>query len=608
MVACAGLFTACSNEVDEVIGNGPDTKADAYLSVTFSIPNGISTRATGGENGDGEEIGTDVENEVKTADIFLFQNNRLVLSKKQLGVEFTGTGNSQPKEYKTAPFGVDLGTFNVYVIVNPEGSSTLTSLPEGTTLSEFQSKIFENHATQPTYCRNNQFLMTNAFEFGKGAVVGGNEGEGVVTITNANSTAETCANLVVSVERAAAKISFTPKNKNVYTLESGDKITLKSYKIINTRNSAWFLKRVGVGVGDVDVPVVGGDETAVGGAATNYVIENMFDAKKSFKNGAFDNDFFAKNYSRRWNTYVAWRKLPETAASEDNLNLIAYCMENTMHRDNQVKGLTTSIVFRAKVEPDADNVIGTMGQDGTFFRYVDGKLYASVAEVLKARYGVDNVENAYFKVVEEKYLGIDIKDTDADYLAALKAIDGDLTPENATEAQKKNAKANVAASRITTMAADTESKTLYQGGIEQFTQGFCYYTYLIKHSGQENVNGIMEFATVRNNVYKLSVNTISKIGDMNSGTNGPGEGDMIDDPKNPGEKIPGPGVDEPGHGGDGTGTNPEIPGDLDPSEPYEPAEPIIPFDPSNPDEKVETFMNVEVKVLNWIKRDNGIDL
>ena len=60
-------------------------------------------------------------------------------------------------------------------------------------------------------------------------------------------------------------------------------------------------------------------------------------------------------------------------------------------------------------------------------------------------------------------------------------------------------------------------------GVRYYENGICYYTYWIKHandldpnndlvSGKDNTGGVMEYAIVRNNVYKLNVTSVSMPG------------------------------------------------------------------------------------------------
>lgn len=56
-------------------------------------------------------------------------------------------------------------------------------------------------------------------------------------------------------------------------------------------------------------------------------------------------------------------------------------------------------------------------------------------------------------------------------------------------------------------------------GITYYADGICYYTYFIKHAddGQDAVFGTMEYAIVRNNLYQLTVTSVSSIGDPEPG-------------------------------------------------------------------------------------------
>ena len=92
---------------------------------------------------------------------------------------------------------------------------------------------------------------------------------------------------------------------------------------------------------------------------------------------------------------------------------------------------------------------------------------------------------------------------------------------------------------------------------------YNYYYYWNRHNDNLNndVMGIMEFAVVRNNVYKLAVNSINRFGHPTP-----------PDPSNP---------------------DPE----PDPD----------PVDPDDPDESVNYYFNVTVKVLPWTVRINNIE-
>lgn len=109
------------------------------------------------------------------------------------------------------------------------------------------------------------------------------------------------------------------------------------------------------------------------------------------------------------------------------------------------------------------------------------------------------------------------------------------------------------------LAAPQGNITVYMATNENDGHGwgyFCYYFYWNRHNdnGLSGKMGPMEFATVRNNVYKLSVTKIGQLG------------------------------------------HPRIPG-LDPD----------PVEPEDPDEEELRYFQVQIEVLPWVVRVNGIE-
>lgn len=51
-------------------------------------------------------------------------------------------------------------------------------------------------------------------------------------------------------------------------------------------------------------------------------------------------------------------------------------------------------------------------------------------------------------------------------------------------------------------------------GVRTYEDATCYYTWWVRHSNDNNdeTKGIMEYAIVRNNIYKLTVNSIYSLG------------------------------------------------------------------------------------------------
>ena len=124
---------------------------------------------------------------------------------------------------------------------------------------------------------------------------------------------------------------------------------------------------------------------------------------------------------------------------------------------------------------------------------------------------------------------------------------------------------------IVDMAADATDPVSAKAAAAGFTgysakdgKYYVYYYYWNRHNdnGKNDTMGIMEFAVVRNNVYKLAVNAISRFGHPTPPT-GPTDPDPDPDPD--------------------------------------------PVKPDDPDESVNYYFTVSVKVLPWTVRINNIE-
>lgn len=533
MAACAGLFSACSNDLIDEVNPGNETTdgtKDAYASVSFVMPSSGLTRATptSGQNGDGSEIGTSTENNFNDVRILLFKDGVLLTEYTELEKgDFEETiGTNKELIYTTKKdINVASGTYKVYVVLNPTDHFKVEL--NSTTLTAFQA--MEEYATigKGEYCRDNQFMMTNADPIE----------DTVIKQENISGNAKA---ITVHVERVAAKISYTQKEESYdFTDTYGNKIsvTFDAFKVINTRNSAYNLRRVGMDEFDV---AIGGKETG-----ENYVIENKWADKKSYTD-----EVFTANYSRRAaDTYVAFRKL--TTDPKENQTL-AYCMENTMLSTMQINGYSTGIIFRAKATVNDET--------GDLYKY-EGKFYTSLIKLAQS--------------ADPQWDGTDNPD-------ALKKLNYDIL-------KIKSRGEGVSVENY--LASINDRAILHNDfNVDFFVGGYCYYTYWLRHANNndENTMGIMEFAIVRNNVYKVRINSVAAMGDFTSGTKG-------EDPKNPGE------VDNP----DPENPNPEMPGVVVPDP--EPTDPVVPVVPTDPDETNETYLNVTIDVNPWIIRANDID-
>lgn len=97
---------------------------------------------------------------------------------------------------------------------------------------------------------------------------------------------------------------------------------------------------------------------------------------------------------------------------------------------------------------------------------------------------------------------------------------------------------------------DSSQEEFEKISVKKYVGGVCYYPYWIRHVGKVDGNMTpMEFAVVRNNYYQVKINSVKSIGDH---------------------------------------------------------KPITP-NPTTPDELQESYLNITVKVMPWIVRQNDID-
>lgn len=114
--------------------------------------------------------------------------------------------------------------------------------------------------------------------------------------------------------------------------------------------------------------------------------------------------------------------------------------------------------------------------------------------------------------------------------------------------------------------------TAYKMPVHEYLDGICYYTWRVRHSndGNDATEGIMEYAIVRNNIYRLRISDIYGLG---------GE-------------VPFPGSDP-------TPTPPDKPDKPDePDEPVNPDKPDKPDDP-DPEPPSTAKIKIEVSVEPW---------
>ncbi len=510
MAAFLIAMTGCQKEPQQNEGLSSDDKV--YMS--FQIQTLTTRSATdtdpeeGGDNTNSDadaqfEVGLEKENTITSVNVVLKNDSKFVLAEVTTP-DLTASqseGQTWIATFPSSQLAVN-EEYDVYIYANCPASNNV----DQTSTEDIDEMTIAN-----------KFWMTNAYTAQKIKI-------------EALSTDKTQPTSLGShyVERAMARFDFmdaSAKGDLTYELADGVSVTLTEAAVINMSNEFYMLRRA---TDPSDEVVVGYPEIA-----NNWVVDTDWTAKET---AVESNDYtaVANNFTYHLSTPNTWKWTDlSKLTQEDNWNpgadpdgatgikpdpthgyadymVWCYVKENTLpNKDAQVNGLSTGVVFKGKIASTNTGIAADMTAKETIYAFGD-KLYGSWERVLAA------AENDVVLAAYAEMFGDNIEEGEADDLAT---------------------------AGFTAYKADSEGNY------------FTYYYYWNRHNdNSDNTNmGIMEFAVVRNNVYKLCVDYINKLGHP-------------------------------------------TPGDPDP-------DPVL---PSDPDESGEYYFGVTVKVLPWVVRVNHI--
>lgn len=513
----ASLAAGCAQED---IGNAPSEggglSATSYVSLSFASPQGTPTRAnpTGGETGDGDETGQGYENEIKSAVAFFYQGNNGVNSDGSTKIMAVATfnvgsntepGNGIDRTYTTTPQQVDLddGTYNVIVVANP-GADWWTG--KSLTLDDVRDHI-QTTAWTVSGSDYSNFVMTSAAD---------------ATLTLNSNPESDPATAEVDVERMAARLDY--KTTGTYTCDdpkySGATVEITGAALVNNLTAgSYLLKRVADDVNDTNWSYLGDETADENGVATNYVLDPWTASKNGnlygtwFMNGSSDPNW--------WAGYVQ----PGTSVSDGWLR-IGYTLENTTAAEEAGKRYSTGVVFKAKFNPQG---VANYQGGATFFA-LGTHLFASMEDMMTYVYGADfsqfdNKIDACTDWTAVKNFAASLLDNDpSGYKAFLLGQDEAQDLAQVKESLKWSAYmlSNCGYSaglngtyKVKLDQNDIVTRNALQSyGVRTYEDATCYYTWWVRHSNDNNddAKGIMEYAIVRNNIYKLTVNSIYSLG------------------------------------------------------------------------------------------------
>lgn len=525
------MLTACG-ESDDLQAGQPSTGAGKqYVSLTFTMPaeegGSRAGNPTGGENGDGHEMGQDYENTISTAVAFFFQNNRAgVNGNVNTPVryeyfddfqEYTEEdGNGIDRVYKTAPIPTDLyGEYNVLVVANPGSDNWWTT---ATTLGAVRDKVI-TQAWTGSNGKYTNFLMSSAKD-------------AVIEITEANNTVSTAANTTVDVERMAARVDY--KKDASYTCEdpnyTGATVEIEGAVLVNnlTLPGSYAMKRVSTATTGGTINYLGDETLGAGGLPDNWVLDPTTNNKATATFGVSWQDGNASDPN--WWSGKATTGKPITKNNEQ-WNILGYTLENITAPNETKHDYNTAVVFKAKFHPATGSV--TNYKDGATFFELGNKLYASMEDMMedfsqRSISDMNTAINACANWEDVKAFVNTLRDDDpCGYKLWLKGqieaaanwtdeVKESLTWASymLTECGYSATLANKEYSVTTDQNGKVTADVLAEYGARTYEDATCYYTWWIRHANDrsEDTNGVMEYAIVRNNIYELDVTKIYSLG------------------------------------------------------------------------------------------------
>lgn len=464
---------------------------------------------------------------------------------------------------------VEYGKYNVIVAANlkenlPSGESEWWHSPQFT-LDEVRDHILTNawdetpNGESTTY---SNFLMTN-------------EADAEITLSEKN-TSDNPAKTTVDVERVAARVDYLAETEYHCTDQTykGGTVEILGATIVNDyRAGSFLLKRVADDVDGKNLEYLGDETPTPSGVATNYVIDPLTSQKnEANKNGNFTISQNGKNFQTRaymyaegthssaWSGDPNWWKEKVTAGKEitvgnETWNCIGYTLENTTPSGTDFAGAkeyNTGVVFQARFTPADGAVKSKYGykEGQTFFEY-GGQLYATMEDLAEAYFPNNDFDSFKDNLSKDEYSSwenitvliesIEVNDDPSGYKDFLvkeaDGKDGELTDDDRErlswtaymrdvcgytfDADNGGVKLDWRGGGTKPQGAKSTREILYDNGVRTYENSICYYTWWLLHSNDltddtsadNNVEGVMEHAVVRNNIYKLEVKSIYSLGD-----------------------------------------------------------------------------------------------
>ncbi len=567
LAVLAAMTASCSSNNDLVNGgngSGENESGTSYASFSINLPTTSGTRADNPEFKPGETNEYDVFN----ATLLVFkkgatagEGNYTLAEKVDLGSmepwknpNETGVTTQAKITAKLSKVDKSGDYFALVLLNNVSGTDAKVTLPsEGDTFSAWN---VATDATNFTDTKKGFYManapLYNATDKSVTTLVAIDKNKIFPTEAQASS-GEAAADIYV--ERGLAKVTLTTATKDDKTVAAsssyaGDTVKISNWALDVTNKKTFPIHNVD-GLSTDYAEIWNNDAPAAATPSTPSTQRFVDNSKAIAKRVYWGTD---PNYKE---TNLSAETPESKKARTENFNYIQkenltadpkdplYCCENTFNLANMVQGQTTRVIFKASYTPK-----GFTAADGkTFF-----KVGTSVA-LWKKKDLENHIKAAVTKVISGATTDnttIDLAAKGNDITAAgnheIKASNISVTGHKVTEAEEKAVNEKVGLTK--------------NAGISTYANGESYYIARIKHFGDaltpwksgvygsNNLEYLGRYGMLRNNWYELDVQSVS----------GPGYPDV-----------------------------PEV-------------------KPNTPDDEDDEYIKVSVKILDWAKRSQKVDL
>lgn len=559
LAVLAAMTASCSSNDD--LANNPGTGASetgvGYVNFSINLPT-----TSGGSRADNPEFkpGDDSEYAVNDATLLIFQqagnseDEYTYVEKADLGNMNPWKPNGNNGVTTEATITAKLSSVNLkgnyFALILLNNNDNKVKLP--TTGDTYAAWNAAANVTAANFADHSKgFYMANAPQF-----MGENKNpQTLVKVEGIYSTQQAASNgkaTTIYVERGLAKVSLATatfdEKTPTGTKYEHDKVKIEAWNLDVTNKHSFPVHKTS-GLANEKFSTIWSNTSGVAPVTARFVDGG---------NSAFKRVYWGAdpNYDKDYSTVAAQFNLLDADDITGAADAPQYCLENTFDIEHMKQGQTTRVVFKAKYTPNGFT-------DGQNFYKIGNSTDIWSQETL-----IEQIKSKAQEVLNES----DASKIDVD----LEAVGGDIKNEAGTKlliaANVKHNSANVSDTEIKAinekLGLKDKTTTDPKVGIATYKGGETYYIARIKHFGDDltpwdetketygtndnehNNKFLGRYGVLRNNWYELTVDKIS----------GPGTPDV-----------------------------PEIKPDV-------------------PDDENEKYISVSVKILDWAKRSQTVDL